>query len=199
MLHTIRYYGNVAALYVLTVGTIGATLCSSQLLSKPTWSTDQTRVASHHTLSTKAPRTTTNGKPVRIIIPARNIDLAIDDGHYDPIAKTWTLSPNHAQFAVMTSRANDQSGTTFIYGHGTDAVFGKIGSNQPPAGTEAIVHTENGHIFRYTLQSVRNLKPTDTSILRNTSVGPPQLVVQTCTGALSEWRTMFTFSFRKVD
>lgn len=199
MLHTIRYYSSITALYLLTVGTIGAMLCSSQLFSKPTWSAGQPHATAHHTDTTKAPPVVTTGKPIRIVIPMRGIDLPIDDGHYDPAAKTWTLSPDHAQFAVMTSRANNHSGTTFIYGHGTEAVFGRLGTNQPQVGTEAIIYTEKGRVFRYTLQSVRNLKPTDTSILRNTSTGPPQLVVQTCTGALSEWRTMFTFSFRKVD
>jgi hypothetical protein len=71
-------------------------------------------------------------------------------------------------------------------------------SDPPPTGSVAKVYTDNGHEFTYELQKVANLKPADTWILSGTHGGAPRLVVQTCTGALSEWRTMFTFVFKEV-
>ena len=64
-------------------------------------------------------------------------------------------------------------GTTFIYGHGTDAVFGKIGSSPPPSGTIAEITTDNGHVFTYVLQAVKNYEPSDTSVLQDTTSGQP--------------------------
>lgn len=195
MLRIIRYYSSITILYILTIGTIGIMLQASHLFggdvrAEPRQPTVRKPVR-HSELAIA-------GSPVRITIPTSGIDLVVDEGDYDQATKTWTLSPTHAQFAVMTTRPNNYAGTTFIYGHGTDAVFGKIGTNHPPIGTHAQLHTDNHRVFVYELQEVRDLKPSDTSILHNTSVGPPQLIVQTCTGALSEWRTMFIFAFRKV-
>jgi hypothetical protein len=196
MLHKVYFYGSIATVYILTIGAIGALLYSPHLFRQPVWAIDQTHVV-HQKPIKLSPKVIT-GKPVRITIPSNGIDLLIDEGIYDPATRAWTLSPNHAQFAVMTIPPNNHGGTTFIYGHGTDAVFGKIGTNPPPAGTAAQIYTANGHMFSYTLQTVRNLKPNDTSILKDTSDGSPELIVQTCTGELSQWRTMFTFSFSGV-
>jgi sortase (surface protein transpeptidase) len=196
MLRKIRYYSSVTTIYILTIGTLGMMLYASQLFSSSARAVPTKPVVQHSTVQ-KVPRLIA-GKPVRITIPTKGIDLTVDEGHYDTATNSWTLSPIHAEFAVMTTPANNNAGTTFIYGHGTDAVFGKIGSDPPPTGTEVDIYTDNGHVFTYALVSVRNMKPTDMSILQDTSDGPPRLVVQTCTGALSEWRTMFTFSFRKV-
>lgn len=99
----------------------------------------------------------------------------------------------------MTSLANDHAGTTFIYGHGTDAVFGKIGTNHPAINTTARIYADNGHVFSYTLQEIRDFTPNDTSLFDDTSSGTPRLIVQTCTGIFSEWRTMFIFTFQKVE
>lgn len=140
-----------------------------------------------------------SGQPVRIVIPIKNIDLPVDEGRYDDTNKSWTLSTTHAEFAISTMPANDQGGTTFIYGHGTYAVFGKLGADHPPTGSLAQVHTDNHHVFIYALQSIRNLKPSDTSILRDISEGPPRLIIQTCTGAFSEWRTEFIYGLQRVE
>lgn len=196
MLHSIRYYGSIAIIYTLTIGTIGALLSSSHLFSGHEDAT--MALTAHAQPAHAASEKIIAGKPVRIVIADRAIDLPVDEGHYDSQSKTWTLSNSHAEYAITTALANNYAGTTFIYGHGTDAVFGRIGSNQPPAGTVAQIFTDDGHVFFYKLQKIMNLKPTDTSILNGMAGGSPGLIVQTCTGLLSEWRTMFQFSFEKV-
>lgn len=137
-----------------------------------------------------------SGKPVRLVVPASGIDLPIDEGYYNEATGAWTLSPSHAQFAMITLLANNHSGNTFIYGHGTDQVLGQLVSKPPITGSIAEVYTDNGHVFTYTFQSSRDMTPADTSIFSYT--GPPILTIQTCTGAVSEWRTMYQFAFNKV-
>lgn len=138
-----------------------------------------------------------SGKPVRVVIPASGIDLPVTDGYYNETDGTWTLSDDHAQFAVMSFLANNLSGSTFIYGHGTDAVFGRLGATPPAVGATATVYTDNGHVLNYQFESMRNLTPNDTSALSYT--GPSILTIQTCTGSFSEWRSMFQFRFSGVS
>jgi len=196
MLQKLRFFSSIAVLYALTIGTIGLTLYSSHLFGTPVWAQKPPIV---YVKPAPLPPKVISGKPVRIAIASSGIDLAVDDGTFNTSDGSWTLSDTHAQFATMTQPANDHTGTTFIYGHGTDAVFGKIGSSPPPSGTIAEITTDNGHVFTYVLQAVKNYEPSDTSVLQDTTSGQPRLVVQTCTGAFSEWRTMFIFTFEKVS
>lgn len=196
MLRKIRFIGSIAALYILTIGTLGIIAAASYLYEKPVYATAQ---RNYHPQVGKHYSKAISGKPIRIALPSAGIDLPLDDGIYDPQNQTWTLSDTRAQYALMSALANDRAGTTFIYGHGTDEVFGKIGSTHPPLGATAQLYTDNGHIFTYTLADIHDYTPADTSILNDTADGAPRLVVQTCTGAFSEWRTMFIFNFSKVE
>lgn len=195
MLHKLTYIGSVIAVYIFTIGTIGALLYSSHLHGTPTVIADENRV-NYRPVSLTV--TTITGNPTRIVIPDRMIDLPVDGGVYNSRTKQWSVSPLHANFAITSIAPNNRSGTTFIYGHGTDQVFGKIGDNPPPVGSKAEIHTDNGHVFQYELALVQNLKPSDTWIIKNTAGGRPRLIVQTCTGLFSEWRTMFVYRFKEI-
>lgn len=195
MLRKATFFSSVATMYILTLGTIGALLYSSHLFGTPVWAAKPHIAAK---APVKLPPKVISGKPIRIVIESHSIDLPVDDGTYDSTSQSWSLSPDHALYATMTAPANDHAGTTFIYGHGTDAVFGRIGLNHPAAGSVAQLYTDNGQVFSYVLKDIRDLTPSDTQLLADTSVGPPQLIVQTCTGTFDEWRTIFTFSFEKV-
>ncbi len=195
MLRKLYYIGSVATVYLLTIGTIGALLYSSQLHRE---STAVAQSANVHYQPVTLAVNTVSGNPTRIIIPDRTIDLPIDNGTYNTYTKKWTVNPLHANFAVTSVAPNNRSGTTFVYGHGTDQVFGKIGDSPPPIGSTAEIHTDNGHVFHYELALVQNLKPSDTWIIKNTAGGRPRLIVQTCTGIFSEWRTMFVYQFKEV-
>lgn len=197
MLRKLRFISSICGLYVLSIGTIGGLLYSSHLLETPAWAKPKPQiiVATPKPLPPKV----IAGKPTRVVIEQSNINLAVDEGQYDPATQTWTLSDTNAMYATMTSLANDHAGTTFIYGHGTDAVFGKIGTAHPPEGTKAVVHTDSGRVFMYELQTVRDFQPEDTSLFDDTTSGEPRLIIQTCTGIFSEWRTMFIFRFKEVQ
>lgn len=197
MLQKIQFIGSIGALYILTIGTIGTILYSSHLFGTPVWATPPPAAVQQP--PAPLPPQVVSGKPVRITIPSAGIDLSVSDGTYNASDGSWTLSDTGAHYATMTSLANDHAGTTFIYGHGTDVVFGKIGSSRPPAGTLAHVTTDNGKVFTYSLTTTADTNPSDTSIFDDTTNGAPRLVVQTCTGIFSEWRTMFTFDFVRVE
>lgn len=137
-----------------------------------------------------------SGKPVSIVIPAANIDLPVTDGHYSELDGSWTLSDTNAQFATITMPPNNISGNTFIYGHGTDPVFARLANTPLAIGAQALIYTDNGHIFSYLYQSTREITPDDTSVFDYE--GPPILTIQTCTGMFSEWRSLYQFSFEKV-
>ena len=196
MLRRTGFFSSIAAIYILTLGTIGALLYSSHAFGTPAWATPMPQVV--QAKPAPIPVQTISGKPVRVVVESNAVDLVVEDGNYDPNTQAWTLSENNAQFATMTALANDTAGMTYIYGHGTDAVFGRIGTNRPPAGTIAKVHTDNGKVFTYSLTEIRDLSPSDTAIFNDALSGPPRLVLQTCTGMFSEWRTIFTFKYDGV-
>ncbi|HEU5004858.1 MAG TPA: sortase [Candidatus Saccharimonadales bacterium] len=137
-----------------------------------------------------------SGIPVRIVISTISVDLPVDPGTYDKATDSWTLSGYDAQYAVITPPANNQNGDTFIYGHNNHYVFWNLQYIQP--GAQALVYTNNGHIFSYIYQSTVALSPNDTSILKRSDSGPPMMTVQTCSGSLFEWRQMYKFNFDKV-
>lgn len=191
----VRFFGNAATLYLLTI------VCAWYAV-QPLHPFDHTRnVALTKTAQTPhlpaAPKIKLiSGRPVRIVIPSESVDLPLDPGYYDSATDSWTLSGYRAQFAMMSTLANNQGGETFIYGHNNDYVFGALRHVTPSVGAEALLYASNGHIFAYKFVSVKSLAPSDVSILNYQ--GPPILTIQTCTGSLNEWRTMYQFTFDKV-
>jgi hypothetical protein len=195
VLRKLRLVSSISFVYLITLGTIAGIVQSSHLFGASV-SADMAPV--YHQTIPEGP-SVISGKPLRITIDTTHIDMPLIDGYYNANADTWTLSNTHAQYAVFSALANNKEGTTFIYGHGTDAVFGEIGEHHPAMGTVAHVYTDSDHVFSYKLVDVHDYTPNDTSILNDTIDGQPRLVVQTCTGALSQWRTMFIFEYQGVQ
>lgn len=131
------------------------------------------------------------GTPTRIVVPSLDIDLVVDVGSYDARNRTWTIGSANAYYADPSLPANDSNGRTLIYGHAQPQVFGRLPKIQPNA--EAIVYTDNGLIFRYSYESVKEVIPTDTSVF--SAEGPPTLILQTCTGDWDAYRGLFSFRF----
>lgn len=198
MLQKARFIGSITILYSATIGTLGFLAAASFFLNSPAIAKKQLSPSVQNQPLILSPHVISGG-PTRLVVPSATIDLQILPGNYDPATQSWTLSETNVHFANFSSPANDRSGTTFIYGHGTDAVLGKLGSNRPETGTVAQVYTDTGRVFTYELSEIRDFTPNDTSIIDDTSSGAPRLVLQTCTGMFSEWRTMFIFRFIKVE
>lgn len=131
-----------------------------------------------------------SGNPVHISIPSVGISVDIEKGYYNASNQTWTLSKTKAEFATVTNEPNNQGGNTFIYGHNRPQVFNKL--LQVSTGSSVIITTDNGHTFTYMYKSVRDTKPTDTSLFEYQ--GDPILTLQTCSGVWYENRRLFTFN-----
>jgi LPXTG-site transpeptidase (sortase) family protein len=185
-----RYYSSVTCLYLLT---LLFALYIFRPLSYP----------GAKVLAAKTPaapsfmqiKQITSGKPVRVVIPSVGIDLPVDEGVYNPTDNSWTLSGYHAQFATLSSLANDNNGNTFIYGHNNKYVFGPIKQIVP--GALAEVYTDNNHVFSYNFEATTTFKPDDTTIFDYR--GPSILTIQTCSGVWNEQRQMYKFDFARVE
>jgi LPXTG-site transpeptidase (sortase) family protein len=131
------------------------------------------------------------GYPVKVTIASLNIDVAIVPGTYNEHTKQWDLGLHTAHFATMTTQPNDQAGNTYIYGHYRPEVFAYL--HNAKAGTEAVITTDNGYQFSYTLKESKTIDPTDTSVFAYD--GPPIMTLQTCTGTFFQNRQQFTFTY----
>lgn len=190
--------GCVAFSYLLTMGTVGAIAQHGNTSHRSATASLVSKPRTHFNPKPKKPVAIT-GIPVRVVVPTHAIDLSIEPGEYNPADNSWTLNDTDAFFAKLSNPANNSNGNTFIYGHGTDAVFGKLSANPPTPGTIAKVYTDNGYVFTYTFREVKDYDPADTSALSDISKGKPRVTLQTCTGDWSQWRTMYTFDFQKAN
>lgn len=136
-----------------------------------------------------------SGHPVSVSVPAVNISNPVIDGFYDQRTRTWTLSHDSAQFAVVTQEPNNISGNTFIYGHANANIFYHLYNIK--VGDEALVMTDNGYVFKYKLVTTYATDPTDSSVLHYQ--GPPILTLQTCSGTWFQNRQMYVFSFESYQ
>ncbi|HSX45492.1 MAG TPA: sortase [Candidatus Saccharimonadia bacterium] len=193
LVEKVRYISSVSVVYALTLLFAWAVIhpapspkADKLLLAGAAQNVP--RPSSVHTIS---------GQPIRIVIPASNVDLPVDPGYYDTSQQTWTLSGYHAQYAMISQLANNVSGDTFIYGHNNNYVFGALRHVTPAVGAQALLYTDNGHVFVYAFDKAFNISPDDTTVLNYN--GPPIMTIQTCTGSLNEWRTMYRFHFVRVQ
>jgi sortase (surface protein transpeptidase) len=140
--------------------------------------------------------TPVSGRPTRITIPSLGVDLAVINGYYHQQDGTWTLSKTKAQFATPSQLANNTSGTTFIYGHDTKAVFRALHSITKDA--VAIVTTDNGYRFVYTFSDSVITSPLSIGEVTAASA-TPRLSLQTCYGATSADRQIFHLYLQRVE
>jgi len=158
-------------------------------------STSQVAAAPPQTQQAPQAPQAVSGHPVRIVAPTVGVDMPVVDGFYDKTTGDWTLYSDKAQFAAMTTEPNDKEGQTFIYGHATQRVFGKLLNMHN--GDQVAVYTNNGYKFTYTLKETEVVTPQNTGILSYT--GSARLLLQTCVGAFSEDRKFFILDFTKVE
>lgn len=137
----------------------------------------------------------TQGIPNRVVIPSLAIDLPVAVGSYDPDDGSWTVDATKAYYADVSMPINNSNGTTLIYGHAQSTVFETLPQIQPDS--EVIVYTDTGFAFHYQLTSSQEVSPSDVSVF--TSTGPPKLVLQTCIGAYSELRALFSFRLTAIE
>lgn len=146
--------------------------------------------AAHHTLKKEAK----SGVPTSLSLPSIGLDLPVKHGAYHPDG-SWTLDDSNAFFALPSVPANNQKGTTLIYGHNTKPVFKNLNALTP--GAELLVTTDNNLLFRYEYSFVTDVEPDNTSIFNTTNA--PNITLQTCSGPWDALRSMYTFNFKAVE
>jgi len=139
-------------------------------------------------------QTVITGRPSRIVLPSLGLDIQVQDGSYNSQDGSWSLDFDHAFFAMPSVQPNDLTGNTFIYGHSSTRIFGKLWRLKP--GEKAEVHTHNGRVFEYKYQSLRNVQPEDVSVFGHHTA--PILTLQTCTGDWNELRRLYEFTLERI-
>ena len=134
------------------------------------------------------------GIPTNISIPSLGLAHTVQEGNYNTVNQTWTLNDTDAFYATPSVPLNNQKGTTLIYGHNTEPVFGKIPELQP--GAELRVQANTGYVFIYEYSFVFDVSPDNVNIFNTENA--PNVVLQTCSGNWDENRSMYNFSLKKV-
>lgn len=174
------------------------------LLGLPVWlhsrDVSAIRAASIQTLNKVATHSPSvqsiSGTPVRIVLPSVAIDLQIIPGYYSTQQKTWFINANGATYATNTYPANNTHGTTLIYGHYLNWIFGKTDGLK--IGDKALVYTGNGHIFVYDMVKSDIFTPSNTQIFGELNTDKPILKVLTCHGLWSQTRRVMTFQLESA-
>lgn len=180
------FYLKIAILYCFVLFVFGVTLFPKIITKMQATNLESGRQIKNEVLL--------YGKPLKIMIPSLDIDLNIIDGTYNKDSKTWTLSPDKAQYAIITPLPNNKSGNTLIYGHNTNQVF--YSTEDLKIGDEVFITTDNSLIFVYKYKKSSLIDPTDVSIFGYS--GPSQLTLLTCNGFFNTKRKLFYFEFEKV-
>jgi len=135
------------------------------------------------------------GIPTHVDVAQVGVSIGVENGYYNASNGKWTLSDTSAFYGTMTAPANSESGNTFIYGHNANDIFGNLRDAQ--VGMQAIVTTDNGYKFYYTLQSFKAVSPSDISLIQPTE--DPTLTLQTCSGTWYQFRTLYTFTLNRYE
>ena len=145
-------------------------------------------------IATASVRTALSGKPVRVVVADVGIDVGVAEGRFDPASQEWSLSDDSAYYANSSVPANDNNGTTLIYGHAKPTMFEPL--KNATATTRVDIYTDNSMLFTYRFSALREVLPTDTSVF--TQSGPPTLVLQTCSGPWDSYRALYSFDYVEV-
>lgn len=183
-------------IYVLVFGLVSygfLTARTSILKQKDTLEKFTTSTEAKQEIKTESSQTF-SGRPVRVIIPSVNINVAIEEGNYFKETKSWNVSKTSAHFANQTSLPNNQENNTLIYGHNSTNIFGK--TKDLKQGDKLYLETDNNLVFEYQYTDQLKTKPTDISVFAYQ--GPPRLTLLTCTGFLNKERMFMFFEFLSV-
>lgn len=160
------------------------------------WQVQMHAEAAQHQLPAVAtlPKTV-SGLPVRIVVPAADIDLPVVKGAYSKSANAWSVAPTVANYAANTAPINNKKGQTLIYGHNNSHVFGPLLNLKP--GDIAYVYTDSKHIFEYRYTGFADISPSSTDIFQQMSAAAPGLKLITCDGAYFQFRHFMNFALIK--
>ncbi len=122
----------------------------------------------------------TSSYPSHIFIQWR-VDVDIDSAVY--ANGDWTISPSHASYLATSGRVG-KGGNIVIYGHNKREILGNI--RVLKLGELITLTTEDGVQHDYQVQLVKEVSPSDTSLVQPTQ--EETLTLYTCSGLLDSRR-----------
>src|SRR5437660_671293 len=100
----VRFFSSAAIIYAMTIAFAAYVLQPVRHPSRPAVLASSVQ-ASRASLVSRTGEIA--GRPVRLSIPDSGIDLPVDPGYYDSASQSWTLSGYRAQFAMISTPANN--------------------------------------------------------------------------------------------
>ncbi len=137
-----------------------------------------------------------SGAPVHITMARLAIDLPVQNGEFNKDTGEWTLKDGAAYYATMSALPNNQTGSTFIYGHNDNTAFEAF--KDIAVGDVVTLKTDNNHTLRYTYTHDERVTPDATRVLFETSEHP-RLALMTCDGIFSNVRRIMYFDFKDAS
>lgn len=131
------------------------------------------------TQSLKPAKLETN--PKQLIIPNLKMSLEIEEGGVEK--GVWKISQIGVSH-LKTSSNPSEIGNIVLYGHNWPALLDKI--RQLGKGDEVLLVSADGKVYRYKIEQILIVKPTDVWILDRTD--EELLTIYTCTGFLDSKR-----------
>lgn len=128
--------------------------------------------------------------PIRLQLPRQQIDLSILMGSFNKSLDDWYIDDKNAFFATLSSLPAQDTNTSIIYGHNTDAVLGKTISIQ--RGDSLLLTHSDGRITKWRFVSDKFVEPDDVKIFSRQSE-VPTVVLLTCNGSNNERRRLMFF------
>jgi sortase (surface protein transpeptidase) len=128
------------------------------------------------------------GEPVRLLLPAINVDLGVIKGYYNAETRQWTLDNTHAFYM-------QGSATPLFYGHNRVGVFENLNKLQP--GETLLITNSEGRQLRFAYKGYKVVKPEDSWLLQEKN--PETVMVMSCTGIFYESRQVLYFAYEGLE
>ncbi len=151
----------------------------------------------NQTIESPAAKPTQTALPASISLPRLGINLDVQDGHYNPTTRLWTLSNDSVFYASdVTTPLSSKKSNTLIYGHNRADVLKK--TEKLVEGDQLLIKGRNGKLFEYYYVHDNYANPTDTNIL-GLAAEKPEIRLMTCEGTFYQYRRIMTFRLLKVS
>lgn len=125
----------------------------------------------------QSPPTSAQQPTAPVAIKFNQLQINVDQSVYDQ-AKKQLLVPDNSAAWLQDSAKLNQSGSIFIYGHNSKAIFGSLKNLQ--TGDKITVVGEGGGEHLFAKNRTESLKPSDTSVLYDLKNKPDELILMTC-------------------
>lgn len=127
--------------------------------------------------------------PTLVTIPKFDLSVPVGVGTYQLETDSWDISDDMAYFADESANLMSDRGTTVIYAHNKQLLFGQI--SKLGTGDSVFITDEHGNVSEFVYDSKKEVSPRDTSVFDSSS--EYKLVLLTCSSFLDQKRMLVYF------